>query len=105
MTKLAIGLGVAAGLTAVAAIAAVAQTPSGGPSPAGPGGGPGIFAHGPGGGPGFGPPMMGPPPSKGAEFRFGGDGRRILVKCADDDNTKACMDAVGPLLNKFIDNK
>jgi hypothetical protein len=50
--------------------------------------------------------MMGPPPPpKGAEFRLGDGNRRIYIKCADDDSTKVCMDAVGPLLDKFIGNK
>jgi len=94
MKKLGVGLGIGAGLVAIAAIV-MAQTPP--PPPGGPGG--------PGHGPGFGPPMMPPPPSKGAEFRLADGNRRIFIKCADDDSTKVCIDAIGPVLNKLIDMK
>ena len=49
----------------------------------------------------MGPPP--PPPSKGAQFRLGDGNRRIFIKCADDDSTKVCMDAIGPLLNKLLE--
>jgi hypothetical protein len=113
MKKIGIGLGIGAGLLAIAAIVMAQTPPPGGPSntpyyggppgqsgqdgPPGPGG--------PGRGPGFGPPMMLPPPTKGAEFRLGDGTRKIFIKCADDDSTKLCMDAIGPLLNKLIDMK
>jgi hypothetical protein len=103
MKKLGVGLGIGAGLLATAAIV-MAQTPP--PSPGGPPNPPYFGGPpGPGHGPRFGPPMMPPPPSKGAEFRLADGNRRILIKCADDDSTKACMDAVGPVLSKLIDMK
>src|SRR4051794_15661351 len=99
MIKIGIGLGVSLLLLAAAAIAQPAGPPPGGPP--GGRGGPG----GPGGPPGgdrFGPPPLA---SKGAAFRIADGNRRIFVKCADDDSTKACMDAVGPLLNKLLESK
>jgi hypothetical protein len=97
--KIGIGLGIALLLIATLALAQAVAPPR-------PDGLPGL--GGPGPGPGFGGPMMGAPPStptKGAEFRLGDSRRRIFIKCADDDNTKLCMDAIGPLLNKLLDAK
>ena len=51
----------------------------------------------------MGPPP--PPPSKGAQFRLGDGNRQIFIKCADDNSTKVCMDAIGPLLNKLLESK
>lgn len=74
--------------------------PGGGPPGEGPQfGGP----PGPGGPSGMGPPP--PPPTKGAVFRIGDGSRRVFIKCADDDSTKTCMDAVGPLLDKLLSSK
>ncbi len=114
--RICIGLGVGLLLSATIAMAQPAGPPPGGPASGpyngGPPGPPGPGAPpGPGGGghgPGFGPPMMGPPPpppSKGAVFRLGDGSRRIFIKCADDDSTKLCMDAIGPLLNKLLESK
>ena len=62
-------------------------------------GGPGMGMHRPG--------MMPPPPAeltlpetKGAVFVFEGPGRgRIVIKCADEDSTQSCAEAVKPLLD------
>ena len=111
MIKIAAGIGLALLLVATIAIAQPAP-PGGPPNPpayGGPGG-PGAFGGPPGpggpGGPGrmrMGPPP--PPPSKGAQFRLGDGNRQIFIKCADDDSTKVCMDAIGPLLNKLLESK
>ena len=58
------------------------------------------------GGPG-GPDMRGfgfnGPPSKGARFIFAGpNGAHIAIKCADDDSTKQCADAVKGLLDSIL---
>jgi hypothetical protein len=98
MTKIGIGLGVGLLLVAAAAIAQPAGPPPGGRGgPGGPGG--------PAGGEGMGP--SGPPPhvSKGASFRIADGNRRIFIKCADEDSTKSCMDAIGPLMNKLLESK
>lgn len=90
-------------LTAVAAGALVAgvafaQTP---PPPGGPDGGPppGEMrgGYGPGGfGHGFMRPR--PMPPKAAFFRFRKGDSSVTVKCADDEPTKACTDAVQAML-------
>ena len=117
MNKLGIGLGIGIGLLAIAGITMAQSPPPGGPNgqfggaqgggPSGPGGPPGGGGPGHGPGPGFRPHMMmpPPPPSKGAQFRMADGNRRFFIKCADDDSTKACMEAVGPLLNKLTDSK
>lgn len=60
-------------------------------------GGPGMMMR-PGGGMPF-------PPTKGAVFVFdrGGPGGRIIVKCADEDSTQACVQAVTPLIQQQMD--
>jgi hypothetical protein len=96
----------------LAATAALAQPA--GPSTSGPPGGqkhrgppgqygPGAGKHGRG--PGFGVHKLSAPSSKGAQFRLREGNRRISIKCADDDSTKACIDAIGPLLNKVLEMK
>ncbi len=103
MNKIVLGLGFAALLVAAAALAQPAGPPPGGGSdgadngPGPQGRGPGFFMRRPAPHP--------PALSKGAQFRFGEGNRRVLVKCADDDSTKACLDAVGPLLNKILETK
>ncbi len=106
MIKIAAGIGLA--LLLVATIAIAQPAPPGGPPNPPAYGGPGALGGPPGpggpGGPGrmrMGPPP--PPPSKGAQFRLGDGNRRIFIKCADDDSTKVCMDAIGPLLNKLLE--
>jgi len=42
---------------------------------------------------------------KGAQFRVVEGTRKIFIKCADDDSTKACVDALGPLFNKLLETK
>ena len=42
-------------------------------------------------------------PSKGASFVFTAPGEgRIMIKCADEDSTQACADAVRPLLELML---
>ncbi len=42
-------------------------------------------------------------PSKGASFVFTAPGEgRIMIKCADEDSTQACADAVKPLLEMML---
>lgn len=42
-------------------------------------------------------------PSKGASFVFTAPGEgRIMIKCADEDSTQACADAVRPLLQMML---
>lgn len=44
-------------------------------------------------------------PSKGASFVFTAPGEgRIMIKCADEDSTQACADAVRPLLELMLQN-
>ena len=105
-------IAVGAGLALLAGGVAVAQT-AGGPPPAGeaapfPGGPP---DHGPMGGPdgmrhgprGYMDRMMRmrPPPSKAAHFLFRKEGATVAIKCADDEPTKACVDAASALLDKL----
>lgn len=43
-------------------------------------------------------------PSKGASFVFTAPGEgRIMIKCADEDSTQACADAVRPLLQMMLE--
>ena len=71
--------------------------PSGPPGPGGPGEpGPGFMHH-------MGPPP--PQPSRGTVIRLSEGNRRIFIKCSEDDSTKACVDAIGPILNKLLEAK
>ena len=45
-----------------------------------------------------------PPPSKAAHFRFRKGDAMVDVKCADDEPTKACVDAASVLLDKLAPN-
>ena len=104
---------IAAGLMLVATFATAQPA---GPPPGGFSGGPG-WGGGPPGGPGMGPPghhmgppggHMGPPPpppSRGAQFRFGLGERRIFIKCAEEDATKVCVDAILPVLDKMLQSR
>jgi hypothetical protein len=103
-------------LFVTAAVAAFA-TAAGAQAP--PGGGQNAFQPpaigGPPGGPGGHPPpgmMMGPmmggammphhpPPPKGTHFRFAKGDNTIDVQCAEDEPTKACVDATVTLLDKL----
>jgi hypothetical protein len=96
----------------LAATAALAQPA--GPSTSGPPSGQKYGAprgqYGPdagkrGRGPGFGMHRLSASSSKGAQFRLREGNRRIFIKCADTDSTKACIDAIGPLLNKVLEMK
>jgi uncharacterized iron-regulated membrane protein len=42
-----------------------------------------------------------PPPSKAAHFRFRKGDAMVDIKCADDEPTKACVDAGSALLDKL----
>jgi hypothetical protein len=46
------------------------------------------------------PGMPFPPPPKGAFFHLQRGDAQIAVKCADDEPTKACIEAVSQLLDK-----
>lgn len=72
--------------------------PSDGPGMGGPGMGPGSFGPGPFG-PGMRPRM--PPPTKSAVFSFSRGDTRVMIKCADDEPTRACVDAAGALIDKL----
>lgn len=45
--------------------------------------------------------MHRPPPSKAAHFRFVHGNDMVEVKCADDESTRACVDALVTLLDKL----
>lgn len=76
-------------LMAGVAVAQPAGPPSAGPpGPSGP--------H-----PGMGPP----PPTRGAQFALGQGDRRMFIKCADEDSTKACVDAVSAILDKMLQSR
>ncbi|MBV8915478.1 MAG: hypothetical protein JOZ05_20880 [Acetobacteraceae bacterium] len=112
MGKILIGAALLAGIGIGAAGVAVAQTPP-------PGGPDGPGAQGPGGHPPFppGPPGMGfgmggpgrPPgphgmmmmrPPRGAVFAFRRGDTRIMIKCSDEESTRACVDGASALLDK-----
>ena len=44
---------------------------------------------------------MPPPPSKAAHFRVEEGGRKIDIKCADDEPTKVCADVLLQLIDKL----
>ncbi len=94
------GLGVV-----LAAGVALAQAP-GGDAPPPPHGEMGQGPHGEMGhmGPGMHGMMHGmhrPPPSKAARFMFRKGDAVVAIKCADDEPTKACVDAGSALLDKL----
>ena len=122
MRKVLIGAALLAGV-AVAGAGAFAQSPPGG-FPGGPGGPMGGPGGGPGmggpGGPGMGGPVMGgpgmrpgsfgpgpgmrpmmPPPTRSAVFSFNRGDTRVMIKCADNESTQACVDAAGTLIDKL----
>jgi hypothetical protein len=78
-------------------------------APGGPGAGPpGPLGLERPGGPGAGFMHMGVPPlppTKGTLIRLTEGNRRILIKCSEDDSTKACVDAIGPMLTKLLETK
>ncbi len=92
-----------------------APGPTGGPGPGPMGGqgqppterGPGAaqMERGPGmmsrGGPQGMERMMRMHPPKGAVFMFRRGDQRVVVKCADEESTKACVDAAGTLMDKL----
>lgn len=45
--------------------------------------------------------MMHMHPPKGAVFMFRRGDQRVMIKCADDEPTKACVDGAGALLDKL----
>ncbi len=97
------GAGLAVMLAAGVAVAQQAPAPDGAP-PGGPMGGP-MGGHGemrPHGHPWMGGMMRRmPPPSKAAHFRFRKGDAMVDIKCADDEPTKACVDAGSALLDKL----
>lgn len=111
MSKVLIGAALLAGMAVGAAGIAVAQTPPpgpGGPSAQGPGG-PGFPPGPPGmggwgmGGPGrhpHGPHGMMEHPPRAAVFAINRGDTRIMIKCSDEEPTRACIDAATTLLDK-----
>ena len=88
---------------ALVASVAIAQPapPDGAPPPPGEMGGPGGHGHG---FPGF---MRGrhmPPPPKAAVFNFRAGDKSMFVKCADDEPTKTCTDAVAAMMQAINAN-
>ncbi len=71
--------------------------PMGGPGHM-PMGGPGMMGHD---GPGEMMRMMHMPPPKAAVFMIESNGLRVRIKCADEESTKACVDAAGTLIDKL----
>lgn len=105
-----------AAIALVLATGASAETPPDGLAGSSPReAGPGAFAgpemrrpglppgfDGPGGPRGFGGPHhMPPPPSKAAHFHMRNGAAAIEVKCADDEPTKACVEAASQLMDKL----
>ena len=45
--------------------------------------------------------MRRPPPTKAAVFRFHKGDARVDIKCAEDEPTKACVDAASTLIDKL----
>jgi hypothetical protein len=121
MTKVLMALSASTVLAVTAALAQPAGAPSGGPpsgtahhAPSdslGPGEGGSGMGHGMGHGMGMHRHPMPPGKrtgmgfSKGAQFRLHQGNRSIFIKCADDDSTKACVDAISPFLNKLLEMK
>ncbi|GAC1336934.1 MAG: hypothetical protein NVSMB18_00980 [Acetobacteraceae bacterium] len=61
------------------------------PGMGGPGMGMGGFRHG----------MHPPPPTKAAVFSFSRGDMQIMIKCADEEPTRACVDAASALIDKL----
>jgi len=98
---------VAAGLISLLAVATCAAEPAPG-GPANPPPAPGMADGGPRRGPPEAereggwhhrPPMLG---MKGGHLRFRKGETGIDFKCAADDSTKACVDALMPLVDKLL---
>jgi hypothetical protein len=114
MGKVLIGAALLAGMGLGVAGTALAQTPPGmgGPGGQGPGFPPGPpgMGMGMGMGPGMmGPGMMGRPPGprgmmprppRAAVFAFNRGDTHIMIKCSDEESTRACVDAASALLDK-----
>ena len=99
-------LAVMTGLGAlVVAGVAVAQAPTPPAPPPGPGPGAEMHMgeHGPGehGGRGMMQGMHRHPTSKSAHFMFRRGDAVVAIKCADDEPTKACVDAAAIILDKL----
>jgi hypothetical protein len=59
--------------------------------------------HGDRHGPGRDGRGMGPAPSKGAAFRLNlADGSRLGIRCADEDSTQECVEAIMPMLDRIL---
>ncbi len=89
-------------------IAANAQVAPGAPPPPPPGGPEAGMMHPPMGGRGGYLGMHRPPMGmmqKSAGFRFKKDGAEIDIRCASDENTKACVDAASVLIDKIASMK
>jgi len=110
MGKVLIGAALLAGMAVGAAGIAVAQTPSGpgGPGGQGAGGPPGFppesgmggFGMGGPGHPHHGPHGMMAHPPRAAVFAINRGDTRIMIKCSDEESTRACVDAATTLLDK-----
>jgi uncharacterized iron-regulated membrane protein len=77
----------------------MAQGPQGGPPPGGPPH-PMMMGHHPHG-PEMDEDMMHMHPPKGAVFMFRDGDERMLIKCADEEPTKVCVDAASTLIDKI----
>ena len=86
-----VALAMVAGVGAAVAQAPAPPPPEGPPAMEGP---PGFMRH-------FGGRHMRPPPSKAARFMFRKGDSVVAIKCADDEPTKACVDAGSALLDKL----
>jgi hypothetical protein len=104
MGRVLIGAALLAGVALGAAGTAFSQTPPRGPD--GPDRGPGAWHEMEHMGPGhFGPGMHGMRhPPRAAVFMMSRGDARIMIKCSDDEPTRACVDAASALLDKFGNN-
>ncbi len=90
------------------AVAANAQGVPAAAPPSPPGGSDSGMMHPPMGGRGGYMGMHRPPMGmmqKSAGFRFKKDGAEIDIRCASDENTKACVDAASVLIDKIASMK
>ena len=74
--------------------------PQGGPPPGGPPHPPMMMGHHPHG-PEMDEDMMHMRPPRGAVFMFRDGDERMLIKCADEEPTKVCVDAATTLIDKI----
>jgi hypothetical protein len=102
MGKLIIGAALLAGVALGAGGSAFSQTPPSG-GPGGPDRGPGMWHDMDQMGPGrFEPGMRGMRhPPRAAVFMMSRGDTRMMIKCSDDEPTRACVDAASALIDKL----